>query len=52
MEADVPPEILNNVAALHFRLGNLQEAKVKNMFDHFACLSLRQIYLYLLQSRL
>lgn len=28
IEADVPPEILNNVAALHFRLGNLQEAKV------------------------
>ncbi|OWF42944.1 RNA polymerase-associated protein CTR9 homolog isoform X2 [Mizuhopecten yessoensis] len=27
VEADVPPEILNNVAALHFRLGNLQEAK-------------------------
>ena len=28
VEADVPPEILNNVAALHFRLGNLQDAKV------------------------
>lgn len=28
VEADVPPEILNNVAALHFRLGNLQEARV------------------------
>ncbi|XP_013407912.1 RNA polymerase-associated protein CTR9 homolog, partial [Lingula anatina] len=27
VEADVPPEILNNVAALHFRLGNLQEAR-------------------------
>ncbi|KAL4224746.1 protein required for normal CLN1 and CLN2 G1 cyclin expression [Mactra antiquata] len=27
VEADVPPEILNNVAALHFRLGNLQDAK-------------------------
>lgn len=27
VEADVPPEILNNVGALHFRLGNLQEAK-------------------------
>ncbi|XP_046852275.1 RNA polymerase-associated protein CTR9 homolog isoform X2 [Xenia sp. Carnegie-2017] len=25
--ADVPPEILNNVGALHFRLGNLNEAK-------------------------
>lgn len=29
VEADVPPEILNNVAALHFRLGNLQEARVR-----------------------
>lgn len=28
VEADVPPEILNNVAALHYRLGNLQDAKV------------------------
>ena len=28
VEADVPPEILNNVAALHFRLGNFQEARV------------------------
>ncbi|XP_067654573.1 RNA polymerase-associated protein CTR9 homolog isoform X2 [Haliotis asinina] len=27
VQADVPPEILNNVAALHFRLGNYQEAK-------------------------
>ncbi|KAK3600789.1 hypothetical protein CHS0354_009223 [Potamilus streckersoni] len=27
VEADVPPEILNNVAALHFRLGNLSDAK-------------------------
>ncbi|GBN80056.1 RNA polymerase-associated protein CTR9 [Araneus ventricosus] len=25
--ANVPPEILNNVAALHYRLGNLQDAK-------------------------
>ncbi|GFU22362.1 RNA polymerase-associated protein CTR9 homolog [Nephila pilipes] len=25
--ADVPPEILNNVGALHYRLGNLQDAK-------------------------
>lgn len=30
VEADVPPEILNNVAALHYRLGNLQDAKVFN----------------------
>lgn len=28
VQADIPPEILNNVAALHFRLGNLEEAKV------------------------
>ncbi|XP_062869017.1 RNA polymerase-associated protein CTR9 homolog isoform X2 [Trichomycterus rosablanca] len=27
VEADVPPEILNNLGALHFRLGNLGEAK-------------------------
>lgn len=28
VQADVPPEILNNLGALHFRLGNLGEAKV------------------------
>lgn len=27
VQADVPPEILNNVGALHFRLGNLIDAK-------------------------
>uniref|UniRef100_H2YEL2 Uncharacterized protein n=1 Tax=Ciona savignyi TaxID=51511 RepID=H2YEL2_CIOSA len=27
VKADVPPEILNNIAGLHFRLGNLNEAK-------------------------
>ncbi|XP_061599027.1 RNA polymerase-associated protein CTR9 homolog [Cololabis saira] len=27
VQADVPPEILNNLGALHFRLGNLGEAK-------------------------
>lgn len=27
VHADVPPEILNNVGALHFRLGNLNDAK-------------------------
>ncbi|XP_077449391.1 RNA polymerase-associated protein CTR9 homolog isoform X2 [Stigmatopora argus] len=27
VQADVPPEILNNLGALHFRLGNLEEAK-------------------------
>ena len=32
VEADVPPEILNNVAALHFRLGNLQDAKVRSIY--------------------
>lgn len=26
---DIPPEILNNVAALHYRLGHLNEAKMK-----------------------
>ena len=31
VEADVPPEILNNVAALHFRLGNLDDAQVSSM---------------------
>lgn len=25
---ELPPEILNNVAALHFRQGNLEQAKV------------------------
>jgi RNA polymerase-associated protein CTR9 len=28
VEAEIPPEIRNNVAALHFRLGNLDAAKV------------------------
>lgn len=27
VNADIPAEILNNVAALHYRLGNLIEAK-------------------------
>lgn len=27
VNADIPAEILNNVAALHYRLGNLNEAK-------------------------
>ena len=26
--ADIPPEILNNTGALHFKLGNLEESKV------------------------
>ncbi|XP_058450145.1 RNA polymerase-associated protein CTR9 homolog [Malaya genurostris] len=29
VKADIPPEILNNVAALHYRLGNLNEAMAK-----------------------
>lgn len=29
VKADIPPEILNNVAALHYRLGNLEEARTK-----------------------
>lgn len=29
VEAEVPPEILNNVGALHFRLSNLDDAKVR-----------------------
>ena len=27
VQVELPPEILNNVAALHFRLGNMEEAK-------------------------
>lgn len=33
VQADVPPEILNNLGALHFRLGNLGEAKVEMGFS-------------------
>ena len=29
VHADIPPEILNNQAALHFRMGNLEQAKVE-----------------------
>ena len=29
--ADVPPEILNNIGALHFKLQNLDEAKVNEV---------------------
>lgn len=32
VRADIPPEILNNVSALHFRLDNLQEARSKLEF--------------------
>ena len=31
--ADVPPEILNNMGALHFKQGNLEEAKVCGVFQ-------------------
>lgn len=27
--ADIPPEILNNIGALHYKLDNLEEAKVR-----------------------
>lgn len=36
VQADVPPEILNNLGALHFRLGNLGEAKVASRTSSFA----------------
>lgn len=42
VQADVPPEILNNVGALHFRLGNLGEAKVGNRNLPF-CLCLTKL---------
>ena len=29
VEADVPPEILNNIGALHFRLGDYEQAVVR-----------------------
>ncbi|KAL2714216.1 RNA polymerase-associated protein CTR9 [Vespula squamosa] len=35
VQADIPPEILNNVGALHYRLGNLEEAK-KNLEESLA----------------
>lgn len=28
--ADIPPEILNNIGALYFKLGDLEEAKVRS----------------------
>ena len=27
VQAEIPPEILNNVGALHYRLGNMEESK-------------------------
>lgn len=38
VQADVPPEILNNLGALHFRLGNLGEAKVDDNIECFTSL--------------
>ncbi|KOX73587.1 RNA polymerase-associated protein CTR9 like protein, partial [Melipona quadrifasciata] len=35
VQADIPPEILNNVGALHYRLGNLEEAR-KNFEESLA----------------
>ncbi|XP_043596134.1 RNA polymerase-associated protein CTR9 homolog [Bombus pyrosoma] len=35
MQADIPPEILNNVGALYYRLGNLKEAR-KNFKESLA----------------
>ncbi|XP_063981062.1 RNA polymerase-associated protein CTR9 homolog [Diachasmimorpha longicaudata] len=35
VEAEIPAEILNNVGALHYRLGNLEEAR-KNLEDSLA----------------
>lgn len=35
VQADIPPEILNNVGALHYRLGNLEEAR-KNLEESLA----------------
>lgn len=29
IEVETPPEILNNIGSLHFRLGNLEGAEVK-----------------------
>ena len=40
VEADIPPEILNNVAALHFRMGNLEESRVSDnwrFYSSFVC---------------
>ena len=36
--ADIPPEILNNIGALHHKLDNLEEAKVSlNTVGMFVC---------------
>ena len=35
--ADIPPEILNNIGALHFKLGNLEESKVSEHKSTNSC---------------
>ena len=35
--ADIPPEILNNIGALHFKLGNLEESKVSEHESTNSC---------------
>lgn len=32
VQAEIPPEIHNNLAALHFTLGNFEQAKVDTVF--------------------
>ena len=39
--ADIPPEILNNIGALHHKLDNLEEAKVRQE-GHCYVYSLKQ----------
>lgn len=51
VEADVPPEILNNVAALHFRLGNLQEARVRFLNGSYKKTSISHLNILLLASK-
>lgn len=44
VQADVPPEILNNLGALHFRLGNLGEAKVDDNIEYIMSLIIRGLH--------
>lgn len=46
VQADVPPEILNNVGALHFRLGNLGEAKVCSYLQCEWCFLITQKFFF------
>ena len=46
VQADVPPEILNNLGALHFRLGNLGEAKVDIQWIYIIFTCFFQLYTY------